>query len=65
MDWDVRGVGDEGAVWSEYSARKVKTFFNVGADRGALENSTHLLGDAHEAMGEDGKFDGIDFDFFF
>ncbi|KAI5298890.1 hypothetical protein KEM55_002809 [Ascosphaera atra] len=61
MDGYMRGVGDEIARWAEESAREVEAFLDVKRDRGLLQRATHLFGNGHEAVPEDGELDVVDF----
>lgn len=39
----MRRIGNQSAVRSKHSARKVKSLLDVGGNGGSLENSAHLL----------------------
>mmetsp|Transcript_54698 Transcript_54698/g.119923 ORF Transcript_54698/g.119923 Transcript_54698/m.119923 type:complete len:423 (+) Transcript_54698:641-1909(+) len=53
VDWHVGGVGHQAAVRGEQGAGEVQPLLDVHADARALEGAAHLLGDAHETVGED------------
>lgn len=38
----------------------LEALLDLHADSGFLEGATHLLGNAHEAMAEDGELDWVD-----
>mmetsp|Transcript_6345 Transcript_6345/g.26290 ORF Transcript_6345/g.26290 Transcript_6345/m.26290 type:complete len:264 (-) Transcript_6345:1843-2634(-) len=59
MHRDVRRVRHQAPVRAEQRAGKVQTLLDVGADAGALQRATHLFGDAHEPVVEDGQLHGV------
>ncbi|KAF7973343.1 hypothetical protein HWV62_15501 [Athelia sp. TMB] len=59
VDGDEGRVGDEVAVGREERAGEVEALFDVGADGCLLKRAAHGLGDAHEAVREEGEQDGV------
>ncbi|KAF3801852.1 hypothetical protein GCG54_00015074 [Colletotrichum gloeosporioides] len=55
MHRDVGSVGDEATVGAEDGTRKVETLLDVGGHGRLLQGATHLFGNGHEAMTEDGQ----------
>jgi len=49
------GVGHQFSVRTEKGAGKIKTLFDVGRDGRFLKHATHLFGNGHKQIAENGK----------
>jgi hypothetical protein len=56
---NVRCVGDQVTVGTEYSTGKVQPFLDVEGYTGLMQRSAHLLGNAHESMAEERELDRV------
>jgi hypothetical protein len=55
MDWNKWCICYQISIWCKESTREIEAFFDVGADRGLLQRSTHCFSYAHEPVGKQGQ----------